>query len=126
VRIAGHDLDEDATAVRRRIGIIFRNPSVDLHLSGEENIRLHVAPYGRSGSRPFYRVMPAAYRARIEELAEVIGLGDLAGNFFYAGKSDMAFTVLHSAWLDLGVTAAFFLVFTIVGADLFVRADRNR
>jgi ABC-2 type transport system ATP-binding protein len=76
VRIAGHDLDRDATAVRRRIGIIFQNPSVDLHLSGEENIRLHVALYGLFAYRPFYRTMPAAYRNRIEELADVVGLGD--------------------------------------------------
>ena len=46
VTIAGHDLDREATAVRRNIGIIFQNPSIDLHLSGEENIRLHVALYG--------------------------------------------------------------------------------
>jgi ABC-2 type transport system ATP-binding protein len=76
VRIDGHDLDRDATAVRRRIGIIFQNPSVDLHLSGEENIRLHVALYGLFAYRPFYRTMPAAYRTRIEELSAVVGLGD--------------------------------------------------
>jgi ABC-2 type transport system ATP-binding protein len=76
VRIAGHDLDQDATAVRRSIGIIFQNPSLDLHLSGEENIRLHVALYGLYGYRPFYRAMPAAYRNRIEELADVVGLRD--------------------------------------------------
>jgi ABC-2 type transport system ATP-binding protein len=75
IRIDGHDLDRDATAVRRSIGIIFQNPSVDLHLSGEENIRLHVALYGIHAYRPFYRAMPASYRARIEELAEVVGLG---------------------------------------------------
>ena len=76
VRIAGHDLDRDATAVRRSIGIIFQNPSLDLHLSGEENIRLHVALYGLYGYRPVYRLMPADYRSRVEELAEVVGLGD--------------------------------------------------
>src|SRR4029077_15236120 len=57
------------------IGIIFQKPSVDLHLSGEENIRLHVAIYGIYGYRPFYRAMPAEYRERIEHLAEVVGLG---------------------------------------------------
>jgi ABC-2 type transport system ATP-binding protein len=78
VTIAGHDLDRDATGVRRSIGIIFQNPSVDLHLSAEENIRLHVALYGIYGYRPFYRSMPADYRRRIEELAAVVGLeGDL-------------------------------------------------
>src|SRR5215470_6474634 len=72
VRIAGHDLDRDATAVRRSIGIIFQNPSLDLHLSGEENIRLHVALYGLYGYKPIYRAMPLAYRSRIEELADVV------------------------------------------------------
>ena len=51
---------------------------------------------------------------------------DLARNIFYAGKPEAAFTVLYPAWLDLAVTVGFFLVFTIVGTILFVRADRNR
>jgi ABC-2 type transport system permease protein len=51
---------------------------------------------------------------------------DLARNIFYAGKPEAAFTVLNSPLLDLAVTLAFFLVFTIVGTYLFVRADRNR
>jgi len=75
VTIAGFDLDRDATAVRRNIGIIFQNPSVDEHLSGEENIRLHVAIYGLYGYRPFYRAMPLEYRQRLEHLADVVGLG---------------------------------------------------
>jgi ABC-2 type transport system ATP-binding protein len=76
VTIAGHDLDREAKAVRRSIGIIFQNPSLDLHLSGEENIRLHVAIYGLHAYRPLYRAMPADYRRRVEELAELVGLGD--------------------------------------------------
>jgi ABC-2 type transport system ATP-binding protein len=76
VTIAGHDLDREATAVRRDIGIIFQNPSIDLHLSGEENIRLHVALYGTFGYRPVYRLMPVEYRERVERLAAVVGLGD--------------------------------------------------
>jgi ABC-2 type transport system ATP-binding protein len=76
VTIAGHDLDREATAVRRNIGIIFQNPSIDQHLSGEENIRLHVAIYGLYGYRPFYRAMPAEYRERVERLAHVVGLED--------------------------------------------------
>ena len=51
---------------------------------------------------------------------------DLARNIFYAGKPEYAAVVLHPAWLDLGVTAGLFLVFTIVGTFMFVRADRNR
>jgi ABC-2 type transport system ATP-binding protein len=75
IAIAGHDLDRDPTSIRRTIGIIFQNPSIDQHLSGEENIRLHVAIYGLYGYRPLYRLMPKPYRERVEQLAEVVGLG---------------------------------------------------
>jgi ABC-2 type transport system permease protein len=51
---------------------------------------------------------------------------DLARNIFYAGKPEAAFAVLHDPLLDLLVTVGFFLVFTIVGTILFVRADRQR
>ena len=79
VTIAGHDLDRDATEVRRNIGIIFQNPSIDEHLSGEENIRLHAAIYGIYGYRTFYRSMPSEYRERVERLAAIVGLGDDMG-----------------------------------------------
>ena len=74
VTINGHDLDKDAKAVRSSIGIIFQNPTIDLHLSAEENIRLHVALYGVYGYRPFYRLMPAEYRQRVERLAAIVGI----------------------------------------------------
>ena len=51
---------------------------------------------------------------------------DLARNIFYWGKPEYPVAVLHGPWLDLAVTVGFFLVFTIVGTILFVRADRNR
>jgi ABC-2 type transport system permease protein len=62
-------------------------------------------------------------------LAKVIPMTysiDLARNIFYWGKPEYAAAVLHAPWLDLAVTVGFFLVFTIVGTILFVRADRNR
>ena len=46
VRIAGVDVRRDPAAVRRQIGIIFQNPSLDMNLSGEENVRLHAVLYG--------------------------------------------------------------------------------
>ena len=51
---------------------------------------------------------------------------DLARNIFYWGKPEYAAAVLHPLGVDLAVTIGFFLVFTIVGTFLFVRADRNR
>lgn len=51
---------------------------------------------------------------------------DLARNIFYWGKPEYSAAVLNPSMLDLAVTIGFFLVFTIVGTVLFVRADRNR
>ena len=75
VRIAGHDVVREASAVRREVGIIFQSPSLDMNLTGEENIRFHAVLYRLYPYRPLYRLMPAAYRRQIRELAEVVGLG---------------------------------------------------
>lgn len=74
VRIAGCDLRADPAAVRKQVGIIFQNPSLDMNLSGEENIRLHAIMYGLYPYRPAYRLMPAKYRQQIGEIAAVLGM----------------------------------------------------
>jgi len=74
VSIGGYDLDRQAKDVRQSIGIIFQNPSLDLNLTAEENIRFHVSLYGIYDYRPTYRMMPRAYREKVLELAEVIGI----------------------------------------------------
>jgi ABC-2 type transport system ATP-binding protein len=74
VRVAGHDIKSEAAAVRRRVGIIFQNPSLDMNLSGEENVRLHAILYGLHPYRPAYRLMPAGYKQSIHELAAVLGM----------------------------------------------------
>lgn len=76
VSIAGYDLDRDAKKIRSNIGIIFQNPSLDLELTAEENIRLHVSIYGTYRFHPFYQMMSKAYKQRIEELVEIVGLKD--------------------------------------------------
>jgi ABC-2 type transport system ATP-binding protein len=75
VRIAGHDIVREASAVRHEVGIIFQNPSLDMNLTGEENVRFHAILYGLYPYRALYRLMPSAYRHQIGELAEMIGLG---------------------------------------------------
>ncbi|TMF81869.1 MAG: ABC transporter ATP-binding protein [Chloroflexi bacterium] len=75
VKIAGHDVVREASAVRREVGIIFQNPSLDMNLNGEENIRFHAALYRLYPYRPMFRLMPAAYRRQVRELADVVGLG---------------------------------------------------
>ena len=75
VKIAGHDVAREASSVRRDVGIIFQSPSLDMNLTGEENIRFHAVLYGLHAYRPLYRLMPAAYRRQVGELADVVGLG---------------------------------------------------
>jgi ABC-2 type transport system ATP-binding protein len=77
VRVAGHDVRTDRAAVRREIGVVFQQPSLDVNLTAEENIRLHCLLYGLYGWRPAYRLMPAAYRRQAGELAELLGLAQV-------------------------------------------------
>ena len=76
VKIAGYDVDKEASKLRERVGIIFQKPSLDLQLTAEENIRFHAALYGVCGYRPTFRMMPAAYRNKVLELADVVGIRD--------------------------------------------------
>ncbi len=79
VRIAGRDLASEQARVRRELGVVFQQPSLDLNLTAEENIRLHAVLYGLYPWRPLYRLMPAGYRSQLQELAGVLGLSDLLG-----------------------------------------------
>lgn len=72
--IAGLDVVADQTSVRREIGVVFQQPSLDANLTAEENIRLHAVLYGCYPWRPSWRLMPAAYRCRVTELADVLEL----------------------------------------------------
>jgi ABC-2 type transport system ATP-binding protein len=74
VRIAGHDVVQEASAVRQRVGIIFQQPSLDMNLTAEENVRFHAVLYGLYSFRPAFRLMPREYRRQIEELAHVLGI----------------------------------------------------
>jgi ABC-2 type transport system ATP-binding protein len=74
--IDGLDIVEQASEVRRRVGIIFQRPSLDRNLTGEENVRFHAVLYGVYPYAPTYRLMPSAYRDQVSELAAIVGLGD--------------------------------------------------
>ena len=75
VRVAGHDVVHESAAVRRRLGIIFQHPSLDVNLTGEQNVRLHAILYRLFPYRPTYRSMPAAYRSAVDDLAQMLGIG---------------------------------------------------
>src|SRR5438477_659293 len=74
IRICGYELAKEPSEVRRRVGIIFQNPSLDRNLSGEENVRLHAILYGLYPYRPAFRLMPGGYRPQVGELAGVLGV----------------------------------------------------
>lgn len=76
VKIAGFDVEKEARLVREKVGIIFQKPSLDPQLTAEENIRFHACLYGMCGYRPSFKLMPAAYRKRVLDLAEVVGIQD--------------------------------------------------
>jgi len=79
VRIAGRDLATERGCVRKQIGVVFQQPSLDLNLTAEENIRLHAVLYGLYPWRPLYRLMPAGYRSQVQQAASVLGLSDILG-----------------------------------------------
>jgi len=74
VKIAGYDAETQSSAVRQNVGIIFQNPSLDMNLTGEENVRFHAILYGLYGFRPTYSTMPREYREQILKLAEILEL----------------------------------------------------
>jgi ABC-2 type transport system ATP-binding protein len=76
VKIAGFDIEKEARKVREKIGIIFQQPSLDPQLTAEQNVRFHACLYGMYGYRPAFRLMPSAYRKRVMELAEIVGIQD--------------------------------------------------
>lgn len=62
--------------MRRQVGIIFQNPSLDGNLTGEENVRLHAILYGLYPYRPRFGLMPGEYRRRIGDLSALLSIED--------------------------------------------------
>ena len=76
VFIAGHDIEKEDKYIREKIGIIFQRPSLDEVLTAEQNIRFHSCLYGMYSYRPTFNLMPASYKKRVLELAEIVGIQD--------------------------------------------------
>ena len=63
--VNGYDILKESDDVRKSIGIVFQQPSVDDILTGRENLRLHAMWYG----------VPKRIRVeRIDEVLELVGL----------------------------------------------------
>jgi ABC-2 type transport system ATP-binding protein len=73
-----HDIIKAQDAVRRSIGIVFQDPSIDTELTGRENLDFHARMYG---------LKKEARGERIKEVLALVELNERANTFvkFYSG-----------------------------------------
>ena len=64
-RVAGHEVTSERDAVRRNIGLVFQDTTLDNYLTGAQNLRFHAALYG---------VPAAAVEPRTRQVLEMVGL----------------------------------------------------
>ena len=72
ISIAGRSLREFPTPIRRKIGVLFQNPAVDMKLTVRENLRHHGHLYGLES----YDL-----EKRITKNLEALGIEDRGGDF---------------------------------------------
>ncbi|MCL6094857.1 MAG: ATP-binding cassette domain-containing protein [Actinobacteria bacterium] len=65
--VAGYDVVADQAEVRKRIGLVFQDTTLDDYLTAEENLRFHAELYG---------VPRADVNARLQVVMEMVGLWD--------------------------------------------------
>jgi ABC-2 type transport system ATP-binding protein len=65
--VAGHDVVRERDAVRRNIGLVFQDTTLDSYLTGAQNLRFHAELYG---------VPTAAVAPRMRQVMEMVGLWD--------------------------------------------------
>jgi ABC-2 type transport system ATP-binding protein len=70
-RVAGFDVVGERDEVRRNIGLVFQDTTLDDYLSGEQNLRFHAELYG---------VDRASFRERLRFVLDMVGLWDRRGN----------------------------------------------
>jgi ABC-2 type transport system ATP-binding protein len=63
--VAGHDVVRERDDVRRNIGLVFQDPTLDGYLTAEQNLRLHAELYG---------IDSALVPARMRQVLEMVGL----------------------------------------------------
>jgi ABC-2 type transport system ATP-binding protein len=64
-RVAGHDVVSERDDVRRNIGLVFQDPTLDGYLTAAQNLRLHAELYG---------VQRELVQPRMRQVMEMVGL----------------------------------------------------
>lgn len=65
--IVGHDIDKNPNEVRRHIGIVFQDPSLDDKLTGRENLEFHAM---------LYKMPKSEYKPKIDQVLKLVELED--------------------------------------------------
>jgi ABC-2 type transport system ATP-binding protein len=90
--IFGFDIQKQADEVRRRIGVVFQNPSLDKKLTVLENLRYHGQLYGLRGSELTTRVAEMMERLSVADRASHL-VETLSGGL--ARRVELAKGLLH-------------------------------
>lgn len=69
-RVFGFDVATEAAEVRRRIGIVFQNPSLDIKLTVAENLRHQGHLYGLHGRELTSRIDDAMERLKVQDRSQ--------------------------------------------------------
>ena len=66
-RVNGHDVASRRDAVRRNIGLVFQDPTLDGYLTAAQNLRVHAE---------LYNIDPGVIAARMDQMLEMVDLAD--------------------------------------------------
>jgi ABC-2 type transport system ATP-binding protein len=91
--VAGHDVVRERDEVRRHIGLVFQETTLDTYLTAEQNLRFHAELYG---------VPRSELAPRLDEVLAMVGLDERRGDLVqtYSGgmkrRLEIARGLLHS------------------------------
>ena len=92
-KVAGHDVLRERDEVRRHIGLVFQDTTLDDYLTAEQNLRFHAELYG---------IPTATVTLRLQQVMEMVGLWDRRSSLVqtYSGgmkrRLEIARGLMHS------------------------------
>jgi ABC-2 type transport system ATP-binding protein len=85
--VAGHDVVTERDDVRRNIGLVFQDPTLDGYLTAAQNLKLHAELYG---------VQSDLVRPRMEQVMEMVGLWERRDGVVGTFSGGMRRRLMHS------------------------------